>query len=75
MNKFRTHNCSELNIDNNGQEIVLDKFVEAYPSINLFFENTIINDKNEIIRENRLCLLFKLKQAIVNYANFDLIDS
>lgn len=71
INDLSTKLQNELNI----QEIVLDKFVEAYPSINLFFENTIINDKNEIIRENRLCLLFKLKQAIVNYANFDLIDS
>ena len=71
INDLSTKLQNELNM----QEIVLDKFVEAYPSINLFFENTIINDKNEIIRENRLCLLFKLKQAIVNYANFDLIDS
>ena len=37
-------------------------------------QNTIINDKNKIIRENRLCLLFKLKKAMVNYANFDLIE-
>jgi glycyl-tRNA synthetase beta chain len=71
INDLSTKLQNELNI----QQIVLDKFVEAYPSINLFFENTIINDKNEIIRENRLCLLFKLKQAIVNYANFDLIDN
>ena len=27
MNKYRTHNCSELNKDNNGQEIVLSGWV------------------------------------------------
>jgi aspartyl-tRNA synthetase len=27
VNKFRTHNCSELNIDNNGQEIVLSGWI------------------------------------------------
>ena len=66
---------SKLQNELNMQEIVLEKFVETYPSINLFFENTIINDKNKIIRENRLCLLFKLKKAMVNYANFDLIEN
>ena len=66
---------SKLQNELNMQEIVLEKIVESYPSINLFFENTIINDKNKIIRENRLCLLFKLKKAMVNYANFDLIEN
>ncbi len=27
MNKYRTHNCSELNIDNSGQEIVLSGWI------------------------------------------------
>ena len=27
MNKYRTHNCSELNKDNNGQDIVLSGWI------------------------------------------------
>ena len=41
--------------------------------INLFFEKVQINDKNLLLKTNRLCLLFNIKNYVVRETDFSKI--
>ncbi len=42
--------------------------------INIFFENIIVNHEKNIIKNNRLKLLMGLKNIIVQYTNFSVLE-
>ena len=41
--------------------------------INIFFEKVQINDKNILLKTNRLCLLFNIKNYVVREIDFSKI--
>ena len=58
----------------NSQEKLFNKINELQIPINLFFDNIVVNHEDQLIRENRLKLMFRLKELIINYSNFDIIE-
>ena len=58
----------------NNQEVFLKAIKELQIPINLFFESIIVNVENKEIKENRLKLRFRLKELIIKYSNFDIIE-
>ena len=73
MNDLK-HMINKSETDLNSQEIFLNKILELQTPINLFFETVIVNEKNILIKNNRLILLNGLREVIVNYADFEIID-
>jgi len=60
--------------DLNNQEFFLNEIIKLQMPINLFFENIIVNVENKEIKDNRLKLMFGLKELIIKYSNFDIIE-
>ena len=58
----------------NNQEVFLKAIKELQTPINLFFESIIVNVENKEIKDNRLKLMFMLKELIIKYSNFDIIE-
>jgi glycyl-tRNA synthetase beta chain len=58
----------------NNQEVFLKAIKELQIPINLFFESIIVNVENKEIKDNRLKLMFRLKELIIKYSNFDIIE-
>jgi glycyl-tRNA synthetase beta chain len=58
----------------NNQEVFLKAIKELQTPINLFFESIIVNVENKEIKDNRLKLMFGLKELIIKYSHFDIIE-
>ena len=58
----------------NNQDYFLEEIKKLQIPINLFFETIIVNVENKEIKENRLNLMFGLKELIIKYSNFDVIE-
>ncbi len=50
-----------------------EKLVEVIPSISEFFDKVLVMDKDEKIKQNRLSLLYSIKQKFVKIADFSKI--
>ena len=56
---------------------IMTKFKNTFKckiKVNDFFDNVIVNDKEEIIKKNRLELLKMLCKSFDNYFNFSKIE-
>ena len=56
------------------QEIFLNDIIGLNFPIYKFFENVIVNHDDKKIRDNRLLLLYNLRELITKYSKFNLID-
>ena len=56
------------------QEAILNEITKTSTLINIFFENIIVNHEKNIIKNNRLKLLMGLKNIIVQYTNFSVLE-
>ena len=56
------------------QEAILNEITKASTLINMFFENIIVNHENNIIKNNRLELLIGLRNIIMQYTNFSVLE-
>ena len=56
------------------QEAILNEITKTSTFINIFFENIIVNHEKNIIKNNRLKLLMGLKNIIVEYTNFSVLE-
>ena len=56
------------------QETILNEITKASTLINMFFENIIVNHENNIIKNNRLELLKLLRNIIIQYTNFSVLE-
>jgi glycyl-tRNA synthetase beta chain len=56
------------------QETILNEITKASTLINMFFENIIVNHENNIIKNNRLELLIGLRNIIIQYTNFSVLE-
>mgnify|MGYP005638757177 CR=1 FL=1 len=56
------------------QEAILNEITKTSTLINIFFENIIVNHEKNIIKNNRLKLLRGLKNIIVQYTNFSVLE-
>ena len=56
------------------QENVLNQIIKTSSSIEMFFENIIVNHDNNTIKNNRLVLLTELRNILMQYTNFNLIE-
>ena len=64
------------NIGRDGDyEGILKTLSLAKKEINEFFDNVIVNDQDELIKKNRLELLYMLCKTFDNYLNFSKIES
>ena len=64
------------NIGRDGDyEGILKTLSLAKKDVNEFFENVIVNDKDELIKKNRLELLQMLCKTFDNYLNFSKVES
>ena len=62
--------CNQQNFDHNELTKAL---ISLSKPINLFFEKVQINDKNLLLKINRLCLLFNIKNYVVREIDFSKI--
>lgn len=53
----------------------LDELMKFAPAVNAFFANVMVMADDKAVRENRLCLLFALRNVFLNVGNFDGISS
>ncbi len=65
---------SEKQLMNKNYEGLLDAVTSIKDSINNFFDNVMVMDKNERIRNNRLSLLNRLKTVVMNVADFKFLE-
>ena len=56
------------------QEAILNEITKASTLIDMFFENIIVNHENNIIKNNRLELLIGLRNIIIQYTNFRVLE-
>ena len=56
------------------QETILNEITKASTLINMFFENIIVNHENNIIKNNRLEVLKLLRNIIIQYTNFSVLE-
>jgi glycyl-tRNA synthetase beta chain len=52
---------------------LMKSFIVLNQPINIFFEKVQINDKNILLKKNRLCLLFNIKNYVVREIDFSKI--
>ena len=52
-------------------EKIMNEFYSIIPNINDFFDNVLVMDKNENVRENRLSLLSELLSIFKEFASFE----
>ena len=53
---------------------MLKKFEELKPSIDSFFDNILVMDKNVTLRNNRLALLSLINREFLKLADFSKIE-
>jgi glycyl-tRNA synthetase beta chain len=56
------------------QETVLKEIIKISDKIDVFFEKTIVNHEDNIIKNNRLMLLVNLRNIITQYSRFSLLE-
>ncbi|MDC0975383.1 glycine--tRNA ligase subunit beta [Alphaproteobacteria bacterium] len=56
------------------QESILNEIIKASTLINMFFENIIVNHENNFIKNNRLELLIGLRNIIIQYTKFSVLE-
>ena len=56
------------------QETILNEITKASTLINMFFENIIVNHEDNIIKNNRLEVLKLLRNIIIQYTNFSVLE-
>ena len=65
-----------LNVGKNDDfEQSLNELLKFKHEVNLFFDNVIVNDENQLIKKNRLELLNLLCKSFDNFFNFSKIES
>lgn len=62
----------EIKIDS--YEVLFESFVAINPSIEKFFEDVLVMDKDEKIKQNRLAMLGMLKEKYENIADFSALQ-
>jgi glycyl-tRNA synthetase beta chain len=73
INNFKSRNTnSEVNVDI--QEKVLNEIIDFGDPISNFFGTVTVNVKDVEIKKNRLCLLYIIREEIIKYSNFHLMD-
>ncbi|MDA9171495.1 hypothetical protein N9O69_05390, partial [Alphaproteobacteria bacterium] len=73
INNFKSRNTnSEVNVDI--QEKVLNEIIDFGDPISNFFGTVTVNVKDVEIKKNRLCLLFTIREEIIKYSSFHLMD-
>ena len=60
---------------NNDFEQSLNELLKFKQDVNLFFNNVVVNDENQLIKKNRLELLNLLCKSFDNFFNFSKIES
>ena len=63
---------NKYEVDN--QEFILNEIIDISSSIDVFFEGVIVNHKNIDIKNNRLMLLKNLRNIIIQYSQFSLLE-
>ncbi len=61
-------------IENRKYGELLNEIVSLKDTINTFFDNVMVMDKDEKIRENRLSLLNRLRNVVLNVADFKFLE-
>ena len=56
------------------QETILNEITKASTLIDMFFENIIVNHEDNIIKNNRLEVLKLLRNIIIQYTNFSVLE-
>ena len=56
------------------QKSILQEIINLQYSINSFFGTVIVNHEEKIIKDNRIALLTKLSDSILEFSNFGLIE-
>ena len=56
------------------QKSILQEIINLQHAINSFFETVIVNHEQKIIQNNRIALLTKLSDSILEFCNFGLIE-
>ena len=56
------------------QKSILQEIINLQYAINSFFETVIVNHEQKIIQNNRIALLTKLSDSILEFCNFGLIE-
>ena len=56
------------------QKSILQEIINLQYAINSFFETVIVNHEEKIIKDNRIALLTKLSDSILEFSNFGLIE-
>jgi Glycyl-tRNA synthetase, beta subunit len=53
----------------------LNELIKFKQDVDLFFNNVVVNDENQLIKKNRLELLNLLCKSFDNFFNFSKIES
>ena len=56
------------------QKSILQEIINLQYAINSFFETVIVNHEEKMIQDNRIALLTKLSDSILEFSNFGLIE-
>ena len=56
------------------QKSILQEIINLQYAINSFFETVIVNHEKKIIKNNRIALLTKLSESILEFSDFGLIE-
>ena len=56
------------------QKSILQEIINLQYAINSFFETVIVNHEEKLIKDNRIALLTKLSDSILEFSNFGLIE-
>ena len=73
INELRKY-FQNINKDENFEES-LDNLAESKKIVFDFFDNVVVNEKDQTIKKNRLELIQMLCKTFDNYVNFSLIDT
>ncbi len=65
---------SKLQIENKNYTKLLNDIVAVKDTINMFFDNVMVMDKDEKIKINRLSLLNRLRNIVLNVADFRFLE-
>ena len=67
-------NLKKYLINSDYQKSILQEIINLQYAINSFFEAVIVNHEEKIIKNNRIALLTKLSDSILEFSNFSLIE-
>ena len=73
-NQILLNNFKKYHLDIENQSTIMNELFKLNNSINLFFENVIVNHKDEKIRLNRVSLLTDLYYKIIKFSQFSIIS-